>query len=364
MMNIRDLIALLNINGIGPSRARRLIDHFGSPGQVMSASLKEISQVQDIGPKTAGNIVESSPDYNFADEQLKKAEDSGSKVMTYWDDDYPALLKAIFDPPLLLFIQGQHEVIASPSLAVVGTRLPSQYGSAQTRKIVAGLVASGLTIISGMARGVDSIAHKAALEAGGKTAAVFGCGLDKTYPPENEKLRKEICNNGAIISEFPFGTMPNAPNFPQRNRIISGLSFGTLVIEAGEKSGALITAKYTLDENREAFALPGDVNRPQSNGCNKLIRECGAMLVSSHEDILRALEPKLKLKSKPQETPNLSLTGQQLKVYEHINYDPIYIDDLAQNVKMSSVEVTTVLFELIMMDAIRELQGKRYVRYQ
>jgi len=363
-MNIRDLIALLNISGIGPSRARRLIDHFGSPAQAMSASLKDISQVQDIGPKTAQNIVESSPDYNFADEQIKKAKDSGAKIMTYWDEDYPPLLKAIFDPPLLLFIEGDTSIISAPAIAVVGTRLPSQYGAAQTRKIVAGLVGSGLTIISGMARGVDSIAHKAALESGGKTAAVFGCGLDKTYPPENEKLRKDICENGAVITEFPFGTMPNAPNFPQRNRIISGLSLGTLVIEAGEKSGALITAKYALDENREAFALPGDVNRPQSNGCNKLIREAGAMLVSSHEDILRALEPKLQLKSKPQETPNLSLSGAQLKVYEQINYEPIYIDDLAQNAKISLVEVTTILFELIMMDAVRELQGKRYVRYQ
>ena len=364
MMEIRDLIALLKIDGIGPSRARRLIDHFGSPGAVFAANVNQLSQVQDIGPKTAQNVAAASPDYTYADEQIGRAKDSGSKILTFWDEEYPALLKKIYDPPLLLFIQGDINILSAQSIAVVGTRVPSQYGSAQTRKIVAGLVSSGLTIISGMARGVDSIAHKAVLESGGKTVAVFGCGLDVTYPPENGKLRKEICETGAVITEFAFGTEPSAQNFPQRNRIIAGLSLGTLVIEAGEKSGALITAKYALDENREAFALPGDVNRPQSNGCNKLIRESGALLVSSYEDILGVLKPKLQLTGKPQEPVNLALSGSQMKVFEKITYDPIYIDDLAQNVGMTSSEVSTILFELIMIDAVREIQGKRYVRYQ
>jgi len=363
-MEVRELIALLNTPGVGIVRARRLVDHFGSPEVVFSAPLKQILSVPDIGRKTAESIVSGRRDYTQAHEQLRKAAEFGATVLTLWDNDYPPFLKNIYDPPPILFIEGKLDWKDSPAIAVVGTRKPSQYGAAQTKNIVEGLAHHGLTIMSGMARGVDSIAHKAALSGGGMTVAVLGCGLDRTYPPENKGLRDRIVGNGAVISEFPFGTPPEAKNFPRRNRIISGLCLGTLVVEAGDRSGALITAEYSLNQNREAFALPGDINRPQSMGCNRLIRESGALLISSENDILNAINlstaASSRVKSQPKPKPKLNI--EEEKIYNNLDSEPIYIDDLAIKSNTTPTQALTILLGMEMRGIVRKLQGNYYVR--
>ena len=361
-MNVKALIALLEVPGVGILRVRRLVEHFGSPEAVFEASLKEIEAVPDIGPKTAQSIHQAEPDYKFAEEQLQRAEEAKAICLTLWDENYPPLLKNIYDPPPFLFVQGSLDWVNQPALAVVGTRKPSQYGDTLTRSIVGGLVRGGMAIISGMARGVDSIAHKAALEAGGKTAAVFGCGLDITYPPEHRKLREEIQEKGAVLSEFYFGTEPEARNFPQRNRTISGMCLGTLVVEAGDKSGALITAHFAVNQNREVFALPGDITRPQSMGCNRLIRESGALLVSSEKDILQALRMEGAGKPSAAVRPAVKLSGDKQKIYQHLNSDPIYIDDLALKAEMQTYTALTTLLELELEGLVRKLQGNYYIR--
>jgi len=360
-VNIPALLTISNIPGIGPVRARNLIAHFGSPEAALSAGAGEIAAIANIGPKIAGAFKPVDPD--FADKQLEEAEKAGAQCLTYWDDDYPPYLKEIYDPPLVLFFQGSSDCLQQFCLAVVGTRKPSEYGRTSTKNIVAGLARQNLVIVSGLARGIDSLAHLAALDAGGYTVAVLGSGLDIDYPRENRKLRDRITEQGVVISEFPFGTVPDGRNFPRRNRIISGLSLGTLVMEAGERSGALITAAYAVDQNREVFALPGDVRRLQSAGCNRLIKTGRAALITSEMDILQVLQIQLSLKLEAPEAEKMpALSGDQLKIYQAVGSDSIYIDDLAQAVQMNPSETLTILLEMEMNGLINQVAGKRFVR--
>ena len=360
-MDIEALLTLLTVPGVGLVRARRLIDHFGSPENTLRAGMKEIRAVTGIGPETVESF--SNADHKSAARQLRLMEDYGAAVITLWDDNYPVLLKEIFDPPLILFVDGDVGALSQKSFGIVGTRNPSQYGRSQTESIASELAGRGYCIVSGMARGIDSMAHKAALEAGGSTVAVLGCGLDVAYPRENSGLKKRITENGAVISEFPFETPPEAKNFPRRNRIISGLSMGTLVIEAGYKSGALITAAYASDQDREVFALPGDVTRVQSGGCNRLIRNNTAALITSAADISEAMGDagRNSRQSVLLEVPP-DLKGSKLSVYNSLNHNPIYIDDIALKLNMNTSEVLTVLLEMEMDGHVKSLPGKNYVR--
>lgn len=359
-MNLQALLALLSVPGIGPARARKLIDHFGSPEAALKAESGGLSRIEGFSPKIAAEL--SKADWKWAASQLESAEKMGARTVTLWDDDYPRLLKEIYDPPPLLFTEGDIARAREPALAVVGTRAPTNYGVAQTNSIVGGLAGRGFTIVSGMARGIDTEAHKACLEAGGVTVAVLGCGLDITYPRENEALRKRIADTGAVISEFPFGTEPSGHNFPRRNRIISGMCAGALVIEAGDRSGALITARYAVHQNREAFTLPGNVDRPQSRGCNQLIKNGCAQLILSEADILEAMNIQLSLKMETKEAVKPKIKGDKLKIYNLINTDPVYIDDIAIAAGMNPSETLTILFELEMAGLIKAVAGKRYVR--
>jgi DNA processing protein len=337
-----------------------LIAHFGSPEAVLQANPREIAELSGLGIKTAEAF--NSIDRNETNSQWQKLQDTGAQCLTFWDEDYPVHLKEIYDPPLILFYQGDLQVLQTPCIAIVGTRSPSEYGLTHTKSIAGGLAQQGITVISGMARGIDSSAHKGALEVGGRTVAVFGCGLDITYPSENKKLREKIVDQGAVISEFLFGISPDGKNFPRRNRVISGLSLGTLVVEAGEKSGALITAAYAIDQNREVFALPGDVHRMQSRGCNHLIKTGRAMLISSEMDILEALRVQTSLKFEMEKIPEPELSPEQRKIYEQLSLEPLYIDDLATAVQMNSSEVLTILLQLEMEGVIKQVPGKRFVR--
>ena len=359
-MDLRALITLLNIPNIGQVRAKKLVEHFGSPETALAAGVDAISRVRDLGPKTAQSFRQI--DYSHADEQLDKIAKSSCEVITLWDEAYPPLLQEIYDPPLILHVAGDLSVLKSQSVAMVGTRTPSQYGKTFAQSIAAGLAENGFTIISGMARGIDSESHRGALNAGGKTVAVLGCGLDIIYPRENKDLKQKITENGAVISEFPLGTHPDPKNFPRRNRIISGLSLGSLIVEAGNKSGALITAAYAADQNREVFALPGDVRRSQSIGCNRLIRRSMAALITSAEDILESLGQKSAGTQSKLFLPPPDLKGKHLEIYNILDPEQLYIDDIAQKVNSTTSEILTLLLEMEMDGIVKSLPGKHYVR--
>ncbi len=265
--DLESLITLYAIQGIGSTRVRNLIAAFGNSQAVLNAPLQKLIRVQGIERQTALKIKEKV-DEKYVSSQLKYIEKHEIKVLTYWDHDYPARLKKIYDAPVLLFYKGDISVLKTNAIGVVGTRHPSSYGMMITDKFCRELTKFNLTIVSGLARGIDTIAHRTVLKNEGKTIAVLGSGLDQIYPPENKNVANQIVERGAVISEFLFGTIPDPGNFPRRNRIISGLSLGVLVCEAGVKSGALITAYQALDQNREVFAVPGQINSRKSAAIN------------------------------------------------------------------------------------------------
>lgn len=360
--SLQALLALFSVSGIGATRMRSLISRFGTPQSVLKASVRDLCSIEGIDKITAQKIKEGPSD-SFVNWQLKHLEDQDVSIVSFWDNNYPELLKRIYDPPAFLFIKGNVDLLNSPSIAIVGTRGPTQYGKSHTEKISRGLSENGITIISGFARGVDSIAHKAALESGGNTIAVLGNGIDIVYPAENKILRSHFKNNGLFISEYPFGTKPDAGNFPKRNRIISGLSVGILVTEAAEKSGALLTAMYALDQNKEIFALPGPVNSPKSFGPNNLIKQ-GAILVQDYVDILEELAAQLNYKQKgKKEIKPVDLTTKEQQVYEHLYEKPLHIDQIALKCEISVSEALTVLLTLELMGVVRQMAGKMFCRY-
>lgn len=287
-ISLEDLI-LLNLTGyIGSSRLNSLLERFGSTESIIKASRESLSSVRGIGAEIAKAIAELSKSDGAA-EEIERAEKLGVKILPYTHPDYPQQLKNIFDYPLVLYIKGELKDADKLSIAIVGTRQATDYGKNQAFRFANELAQLGVSIVSGLARGVDTYAHNGALKAKeGRTIAVVGSGLDIVYPPENKRIFDQIAKGGAVISEFGFGVQPDARSFPRRNRIISALSLGTLVIEAGEKSGALITAHQALEQGKNVFCLPGDIDKPQSKGTNKLIRD-GAKLVDNIEDVLEEI---------------------------------------------------------------------------
>ena len=289
-----DLLRITLLPGLGPILTRRAIDTLGSPRAVLEASRRELTSIRGVGARTAGAIIDARPTIeDQLQRELDEANTIGARLLTLIDDDYPELLKQIHDPPPVLFVRGDVNAINSAfPLGIVGSRSATHYGIEQTDRFASALAQAGLCVVSGGARGVDTAAHRATLRVHGCAVAVLGCGLAQCYPPENQPLFDEIaCNGGAVISELPMRTGPHADNFPARNRIISGLSLGTLVIEAPKRSGALITARLAAeDHGREVFALPGRVDSPTSRGCLNLITQGGAHMVVDPGDILDMLE--------------------------------------------------------------------------
>ena len=292
-------------------------------------------------------------------------------MMTFQDNHYPENLKAIPDAPVLLYIKGEIKKENNLAIAMVGSRRASFYGLSIAEKLAGQLSELGITIISGMAKGIDAIAHKGALKAKGSTIAVLGNGLSKVYPPENKKLFDEIINSGAVISEFPMTTPPAAYNFPRRNRIISGLSLGVVVVEASNKSGALITSRFALEQGREVFAVPGKVDSPNSQGVHNLIKQ-GAKLVSNVEDILEEISPQLKhhMKTEHRELarrtstrvlPN-NLSDDELSIYKQIQDDAMHIDEVANQCGFSVPQTMNALLKLELKHLIKQLPGKLFVR--
>jgi len=365
--NLSALNLLIKIDGLGPSKILNLISKFHNPIDIFSATKKELCTVNLISEITAKKIQKSGKDL-FSNEkvfqkELEQIHHKNFRLICYFDSDYPQILKNIYSPPLLLYIWGDLQKEDAYSLAIVGTRLPSAYGKKMAEKLTLELSANNITIISGLARGIDSIAHRSALKGKGRTIAIIGSGLDRIYPPENKELAKAISENGAIISEFPLGTKPDAQNFPKRNRIISGLSLGSVIVETKLNGGAMQTAAYALDQNREVFAIPGNLESPQSEGTNTLIQKGEAKLVKNADDILVELDLKLKpIVGKNIPKPEIELNIFEQKILENLNNDPIQIDNLAAQLNYSTSDCLVNLLSLEFKGLVKQLPGKQFVK--
>jgi DNA processing protein len=367
-------LALTRVEGLGIRGAHRLIQHFGSPQAVHAAPLTELEGC-GIPPHVAQAIF-AQAGLKDAEKEAAAAQKAQCQLLVYSSADFPALLRQIPDPPLVLYLRGNVKVLAQHSLAIVGTRRPSAYGSQVAHRLARDLAERQLVIVSGLARGIDSCAHRGALEAqGGKTIAVQGRGMDGIYPTENRKLAEKIVENGALISEFPLGTGPTPENFPIRNRIISGLSLGVMVVEAAEYSGSLITARLALDQNREVYAVPGNITSAQSFGPNQLIKQ-GAKLVDQWVDVIEEFPAEVRGQLMPVESssegtaaaqsPSLfeqSLTADQKAVFEVLRVDEaMFIDNVYGAAGIPPARVLQTLLELEMNGLIRQLPGKNFIR--
>ncbi len=360
------LKTLLSIEGIGPYKIFSLLNRFKTFRDIFSADLPDLTRTEGVNKKLAERIVKSSKNIDSIESrvnsELNLLKKINGKIITYWDEEYPELLRNIYYPPLVLYLVGNLENINRNGVAIVGTRKPTHYGIQQAEKFSAELVKKGLTVISGLARGIDSYAHRSAINNKGKTIAVIGSGIDVIYPPENARLFRSISENGSIITEFEPGTKPDAQNFPRRNRIISGLSLGVLVIETRANGGAMQTAAYALDQNREIFALPGNVNSPQSEGPNLLIQKGEAKLVLSGEDIIDELSNKLGLQKKSSEkTLHISLSLFEQKILEALRNEALQIDIIANRASMNTSECLVHLLSLEFKGLVKQLPGKIFM---
>lgn len=366
LKNLSALSLLLKIDGLGPSKILNLISKFHSPIETFAANKNDLAQVNLISGTLAKRIQLASNELldhgKKFQMELDQLEEKDFRMISYFDSEYPEILRNIYSPPILLYVWGKLIETDKYSIAVVGTRRPTAYGRKIAEKISAELVDSRITIVSGLARGIDSIAHKTALKNGGRTLAIIGSGLDKIYPPENKDLALEISTNGAVISEFPLGTKPDAQNFPKRNRIISGLTLGSVIIETNINGGAMQTARLALDQNREVFAVPGNLESPQSEGTNELIKDSRAKLIKSADDILVELDLKLKPilgKNIPKEKFDISLFEQN--ILDHLDNNPIHIDQLSQKLGCSTSDCLVNLLTLEFKGLVKQLPGKQFI---
>lgn len=359
-------VALNLVPGVGRITFRKLLQKFKQPKKVFEASREELKSIPGLKETSLEQI------YGFkieplAERELKRVASLGYDVITWPDKRYPRYLREIPAPPLLLYVYGELLQDDESSIAIVGTRAPSTYGKLVAEKLSSELAERGLTVTSGLARGIDTVVHRGCLKAGGRTIAVKGCGLDVPYPLENRKLAAKIAQHGALISEFPLRTPPASGNFYIRNRIISGLSLGTVVIEASEKSGALITANHTLDQNRELFAVPGNITSVKSLGCNYLIKR-GAKLVQCWQDIVEEFPPKIKeslLKESTEEKEEeiAKMNEEEKAIYKLLSPDkPLHIDSIAEVLQMEQNLLLSSLLSLEIKNSVVQLPGKMFVR--
>ena len=347
------------VKGIGPAKLRALLDHFGDLGAAWRANKMQLERI-GIDRRAIGAFFETRDEVELDDYQ-EQVEEAGLKVLTWESEDYPRYLREIPAAPPVLYLAGELEEVDRWAVAVVGTRRLTAYGRQVARELVRGLVRHQVTIVSGLARGIDAIAHRAALDHGGRTLAVLGSGPDIIYPPENRDLARKILleGKGAILSEYALGTPPEAKNFPPRNRVISGLSLGTIVIEAGERSGALITADFALDQGREVFAVPGNINSRASKGTNWLIQE-GAKLVTCVEDVLEELN----LTMVPQQAAAqtfLPESAEEAALLEHLSPQPSHVDELSRASGLPSAEVSSTLAMMELKGVVQQVGGMKYV---
>ena len=361
MDNIRPWFKLKSVPGVGNLLGKRLIDHFKSPQSVFQASREELLRVDGVTGRHVTAIAEHKmPQWVEAELDLVKRKDY--HIVTLGDSNYPLLLRQIPDPPPFLYISGRLES-SSVKIAVVGSRNATGYGLATTKSLSTHLAALGVTIVSGMARGIDTAAHQGALAAGGKTIAVLGSGLEQIYPADNKPLFQRISEQGAVVSEFSLFTKPEGHNFPIRNRIISGMTSGTVVVEATKNSGSLITARLAAEQNREVFAVPGSIQSFKSIGTHTLIKQ-GAKLVENAQDIIEELTPMIQYdqssgnnQGKADEEKLALLTADELLVYETLGPYPVHIDDLARTVSLGPGRLSSILLKLELNDLVQQSPG-------
>lgn len=368
-------LALVLTPGMGPIRGHRLVQHFGRIERVFVASLTELEAAGL--PAASAQSIARGKSFSLAEEEFLKSRDAGAELVSFEDHRYPARLKEIYDPPLVLYVRGNAELLSEPGLGVVGTRHPTPYGMGMAERLSKDLASRGLVIVSGMARGVDTHAHRGALNGKGKTVAVWGTGIDVPYPHDNRRIAEAIvAAGGTLVSEFPVGTFAAPQNFPIRNRIISGLSLGVLVVEAGEYSGTRITARCALEQGRDIFAVPDNVTNRNSWGPNTLIKQ-GAKLTATWEDVWEELPADVKLQleanwrvesPKPAEASlfaDSKLSPHEKRIYALLKPDEAtQLDVIIEKLEgeVSSSEIFSALFELELAERFKPLPGKNYVK--
>jgi DNA processing protein len=354
---------LNSVPGLGPARIRALGEILGGLEAAWTASHRDLTGVPGIGKAIAGALVERRGRFDPS-EEIRRARALGVDILTVAHPSYPGLLREIYDPPPLLYVRGSLACLERGAVAVVGTRRCSHYGRLQAERLAGSLAGAGITVVSGLARGIDTAAHRAALASGGATVAVLGSGLDRPYPPENAPLMGKITASGALVTEFALGTPPHRSNFPRRNRILSGISLGVVVVEASRRSGSLITSRWAMDQGREVFAVPGKIDSLRSSGTHGLIKD-GAKLVENVEDILEEIAhvlpapPPRDSGEAPGRPPEGETPGPVLKV---LGEEPITIEEIIQRTGLAPGTVASALFRLELQRKVRQFPGKRFSR--
>jgi len=374
--DVEKWLRLIRADSVGPTTFAKLIKHFGSADRALGASVSELAKIDGVGFKTAEQIAATCGKFDVAAE-LELAQRLEVWIINIEDKRYPPVLKQIYDPPPVLYIKGNLSREDNLAISIVGSRRCSLYGQEQSSRLAHFLSSAGFTICSGMARGIDTAAHQGALSAGGRTIAVQGCGLANIYPQENKKLFELIAESGACISELPLGYEPLSENFPPRNRIIAGLSLGTIVVEAGFRSGALITARAALENNREVMAVPGKIDSPLSKGAHRLIKQ-GAKLIESVEDVMEALgyigeqledhvSTAAEKAAENIETPlfdikALKLSSPEKAIYECLKKEPLHIEEIIDDTDLAAGSVNAGLVSLRLKGLIKQLPGSLFVK--
>ncbi|PYS44734.1 MAG: DNA-protecting protein DprA [Acidobacteria bacterium] len=375
---MKDWLALNMTPGVGPRVTSRLLEHFGSAEAIFDAPRRELALLR-LTPETIESLANREL-HERAESEIERVRKLGGEILVLDDGIYPTLLRETYDPPVVLYVKGAWSAcLDQPCVAIIGSRRCSTYGQNAALMLSRELAQRGVTIISGMARGIDAAAHRGALEAGGRTVGVMGTGLDQIYPRDHKKLADDILkSNGALVTQFPLGTPPVSENFPYRNRVISGLSLGVVVVEAAENSGSLITARLAMEQNREVFAVPGNITSRNSFGTNYLIKGAGAKLVQQWQDVAAELPPEIaaqllpppsrKSRRKGELVDQLQLAPSDLSEHERTIFKllstdtPQQIDALAEATKLSITQLTSALLTLEMRELIRALPGKSFVR--
>ncbi|MBN2020403.1 MAG: DNA-processing protein DprA [Sedimentisphaerales bacterium] len=369
-------LKLAGAEGVGAVTFGKLLNYFGSPERALGAPVSELMKIEGVGQRTAERIA-SSRDKMKVEAEIELAGKLGVLIINLRDPRYPVLLKQIYDPPAVLYVKGTLAESDALGIAIVGSRRCSLYGSEQASRFAHILASAGFTICSGMAYGIDTAAHQGALAANGRTIAVQGCGLANVFPPENKRLFERIAESGACVSEYPLGYEPLAENFPPRNRIIAGLSLGTIVIDAGGNSGALITAKSALEYNREVMAVPGKIDSPTCRGSNRLIKE-GARLVDSVEDVMEALghigsrlnrhvsstadSVAAKMETPLFDAGKLNLNGNEKSVFDCLQSEPVHIEQVISDASLPAGSVSSAIVSLQLKGLVRQLPGNMISR--
>jgi DNA processing protein len=360
------LVALNLVEHVGPVRVRQLLEHFGDAPSILRASRSQLLQVRGIGEETAEAIAAWEKNTNLGAE-LKRIAEFGCRIVIQDDPEYPESLRQIYDPPIVLYAKGDLSPKDKNAVAMVGSRMTTHYGLEVARKLAYQLAYLGVTVVSGGARGIDTAAHQGALSGKGRTIAVLGTGINLVTPPENARLFEQIAANGALITQFPFNRPPDKQSFPIRNRIVAGMTLGTVVVEANLTSGALITANFANEYGRQVFAVPGRIDSPRSKGCHDLIKK-GAKLCEGVEDILSEFEylfPASNRSPSAGQTgglPALELSENEQKVYDALDHEEVGIDDVIRKSGLPPSTVSVTLLSLEMKRLVRQLPGKMFVR--